>query len=118
MKASECKCCECGKQAVAQSLNSMTEDTANDLLKAIENMDESSAQFDAAIKEMIPNIVDNFVANLMLKHVERYAHYLTKYSNAWPITRWYWKWMMQKAKKKLDNAQVLAGEWIELKKNL
>lgn len=103
---------------VTQSPNSMTEDTANDLLKAIEDMNESSAKFDAAMNEMIPKTIDNFAANLMLKHGERYAHYLTKYSNAWPIIRWYWKWMMQKAKKKLDNAQDFAGEWIELKKNL
>lgn len=114
-----CETCQNGNRvAGVDAPKSMTENIADELLKAIEGMNESSAQFDAAMKEMIPKTVDNFAADLMLKHGERYAHYLTKYSNAWPITRWYWKWKMQKAKQKLDNAQNFAGEWIELRKNL
>ena len=75
-----------------QEFERMSEDTAQSLIEAFDEMNKANEEFEKTLKRFIPQMEKE----IRLKVAERFVYYIDKYSHASFLTRWYW---LRKAKR-------------------
>lgn len=75
-----------------QEFEIMSEETANGLIEAFEELNKTNEEFEKTLKNVIPQMEKE----IRLKVAERFVYYIDKYSHASFLTRWYW---LRKAKR-------------------
>lgn len=88
-----------------ENMQTMTENTANDFIKALEDMNQAAEEYADTMRKVMPDIADQIVLEVWKKNL----YYTERYFSAWPITRWWWKRKMEKSKIALMNANQFAA---------
>ena len=78
--------------------DTITEDTAQDLIDAFQKCNESLDEFENVWQRNYGVLVDE----IKLKCAEKLMFYTDKYAQATFVTRWYWKRKMEKFVKGID----------------
>lgn len=86
---------------IDQEIEMMTEETANEMIKAFEDMNRASMEFSS----LFPTMMHNYAANLVLVASKKQLYYTERYVKAWPVTRWWWKRKLDKANMSVEKAK-------------
>lgn len=89
-----------------QEVLGLSQETADRLLKALEDMNQESEMISDSVAKMIRNAV----AITIIQKTEKYLYYTERHLKAWPFTRWWWKRKVVRAAADVEKAEKFANE--------
>lgn len=98
------------EKALDEKLDEISEDTANELINAFDNLNRSLDDYNVLMNKAFPRMLRNLTIDIVLKTIDKYIYYQERYIKAWPITRWYWKRKMCKAMVAVEKAKDFADK--------
>lgn len=95
-----------------ENINTISEDVAEGLIKAFEEINQSAKELEETIKGLNKAIGQELARQV----VEKFLCYVEKHTNASIITRWYWKRKAFKMAQAVREASTLLDEKMFIEK--